>query len=66
MKRFLDITLDIVSFGITFLIRMLVKKKKLRNRYHIDIDGDGDPDITVTIGNTHDKEDKPCVESKES
>jgi hypothetical protein len=49
MKRFLVILLDIISFGITFLIRMLVKKKFLRDQYHIDIDGDGDNDVTVTI-----------------
>jgi len=49
MKRFLVIFLDIISFGITFLIRMLVKKKYLRDQYHIDIDGDGNNDVTVTI-----------------
>lgn len=49
MKRFLVLVLDIISFGLTFIIRMLVKKKYLRDQYHIDIDGDGDSDITVTI-----------------
>lgn len=56
MKRFLVIILDVLSFGITFLIRMLVKKKHLKNRYDIDLNGDGYNDITITFNETDNKE----------
>jgi len=56
MKRFLVLILDIISFGITFLIRVLVKKKYLNSTYTIDIDGDGDNDVTVCIHETDSKE----------
>lgn len=56
MKRFLVLLLDLLSFGITFIIRMLVKRKVLKDQYHFDIDRDGDIDVNISFTNTKDKE----------
>lgn len=58
MKRFLVIFLDIISFGVTFLIRVLVKKKYLNSRYDIDINGDGNTDISIQIHSNESKHEK--------
>lgn len=60
MKRFIAFLvkskfLSFATFGLTYLIRWLVKTKRIKGQYHFDIDKDGEVDASITFhGNTKD------------